>query len=115
MLQNVVKAINAKMKVGCTGCGYCTPCPKGVDIPGIFAAYNRVYSESKVSGLREYFMCTTFRKNSTGASNCIGCGKCERHCPQGLPIRKHLQNAKKELEIPGYGLVKKVAGWIVKL
>ena len=115
MLQQIVKAINAKMKVGCTGCGYCTPCPKGVDIPGIFAAYNRVYSESKVSGLREYFMCTTFRKNSTGASNCIGCGKCERHCPQGLPIRKHLQNAKKELEIPGYGLVKKVAGWIVKL
>ena len=115
MLQNVVKAINAKMKVGCTGCGYCTPCPKGVDIPGIFAAYNRVYSESKVSGLREYFMCTTFRKNSTGASNCIGCGKCEKHCPQGLPIRKHLQEAKKELEIPGYGLVKKVAGWIVKL
>ena len=115
MLQQIVKAINAKMKVGCTGCGYCTPCPKGVDIPGIFAAYNRVYSESKVSGLREYFMCTTFRKNSTGASNCIGCGKCERHCPQGLPIRKHLQDAKKELEIPGYGLVKKVAGWIVKL
>ena len=115
MLQNVVKAINAKMKVGCTGCGYCTNCPAGVDIPGIFAAYNRVYSESKLSGIREYFMCTTFRKNHTGASNCIGCGKCEKHCPQGLPIRKHLQEAKKELEIPGYGLVTKAAGWIVKL
>ena len=115
MLQHVVNAINTKMKVGCTGCGYCTPCPKGVDIPGVFAAYNRVYSESKFSGLREYFMCTTFRKNSTGASNCIGCGKCEKHCPQGLPIRKHLQEAKKELEIPGYGVIKKVAGWIVRL
>ena len=56
MLQNVVKAINAKMKVGCTGCGYCTDCPVGVDIPGIFAAYNRVYSESKISGIREYIM-----------------------------------------------------------
>ena len=115
MLQHVVNAINTKMKVGCTGCGYCTPCPKGVDIPGVFAAYNRVYSESKFSGLREYFMCTTFRKNSTGASNCSGCGKCEKHCPQGLPIRKHLQEAKKELEIPGYGVIKKVAGWIVRL
>ena len=115
MLQNVVKAINSKMKVGCTGCGYCTSCPKGVDIPGIFAAYNRVYSESKLSGIREYFMCTSFRKNSTGASNCIGCGKCEKHCPQGLPIRKHLQDAKKELEIPGYGLVKKAAAWFVRL
>ena len=115
MLQNVVKAINAKMKVGCTGCGYCTSCPVGVDIPGIFAAYNRVYSESKISGIREYFMCTAFRKSNTGASNCIGCGKCEKHCPQGLPIRKHLQDAKKELEIPGYGLVKKAAGWFVRL
>jgi len=115
MLQHVVKAINSKMKVGCTGCGYCTSCPVGVDIPGIFAAYNRVYSESKISGIREYFMCTTFRKNSTGASNCIGCGKCEKHCPQGLPIRKHLQDAKKELEFPGYGFFKKVAGWVVRL
>ena len=115
MLQKVVQAINAKMKVGCTGCGYCTPCPKGVDIPGVFAAYNRVYSESKFSGLREYFMGTTFRKSSTGASNCIGCGKCEKHCPQGLPIRQYLLDAKKELEIPGYGVIKKVAGWIVKL
>ena len=115
MLQKVVQAINAKLKVGCTGCGYCTPCPEGVDIPGVFAAYNRVYSESKFSGLREYFMGTTFRKSSTGASNCIGCGKCEKHCPQGLPIRQYLLDAKKELEIPGYGVIKKVAGWIVKL
>ena len=115
MLQNVVKAINAKMKVGCTGCGYCTPCPKGVDIPGTFAAYNRVFSESKFHGLKEYFMCTAFRKDVTGASNCIGCGKCEKHCPQGLPIRKHLKDAQKELEVPVYRIAKKVAGWVVRL
>ena len=36
MLADVVRAINAKMKVGCTGCGYCMPCPKHVDIPGTF-------------------------------------------------------------------------------
>ncbi|MBR5226381.1 MAG: aldo/keto reductase, partial [Clostridia bacterium] len=40
MLKSVVQAINAKMRVGCTGCGYCMPCPKGVDIPGCFAALN---------------------------------------------------------------------------
>ena len=108
MLQSVVRAINAKMKVGCTGCGYCTPCPKGVDIPGVFAAYNRVYSESKISGIREYLMCTTLRKTSTRASNCIGCGKCEKHCPQGIQIRQHLQDAQKVLEIPGYNFVAKV-------
>ena len=108
MLQSVVQAINAKMKVGCTGCGYCTPCPKGVDIPGVFAAYNRVFSESKISGIREYLMCTTLRKSSTQASNCIGCGKCEKHCPQGIQIRQHLKDAQKVLEIPGYNFVAKV-------
>lgn len=70
MLQQVVAAINAKMKVGCTGCRYCMPCPKGVDIPGTFASYNRRYSEGKMAALREYFMCTAMRKDSSGASNC---------------------------------------------
>ena len=115
MLQKVVQAINAKMKVGCTGCGYCMPCPQGVDIPGAFAAYNRIYSESKFHGLKEYFMCTAFRKNVTEASKCVGCGKCEKHCPQGLPIRKHLKEAQKELEIPIYRIAKKAAKWVVRL
>ena len=114
MLREVVRAINAKIKVGCTGCGYCMPCPRGVDIPGTFAAYNRFYSENKFSGLREYFMCTALRKTGTGISNCIGCGKCEKHCPQGIEIHKHLQDAKKKLEFPGYSLLKKAATKIVK-
>ena len=114
MLRNVVKAINAQMKVGCTGCGYCMPCPKGVDIPGTFAAYNRRYQEGWFAALREYFMCTTLRKNSAAASNCIGCGKCETHCPQGIEIRKHLQDAQKVLEDPIYKIARKGAKWFVK-
>ena len=113
MLQSVVRAINARMKVGCTGCGYCMPCPKGVDIPGTFAAYNRRYAEGKASGFFDYMMCTALRKNATPASNCVGCGKCEQHCPQHLPIRQHLQEAKNELEGPLYRLVRRVAGWFV--
>ena len=107
MLQQVVKAINAKMKVNCTGCGYCVPCPKHVDIPGTFAAYNRRYSENRFWALVDYTMCTALRKTSTAASNCVGCGKCEQHCPQGIEIRKQLQNAAKELEGPLYRLVRK--------
>jgi len=110
-LQEVVKAINAGMKVGCTGCGYCMPCPKGVDIPGTFSAYNRCYQEGKFAGLKEYFMCTAARKNSSAASNCVGCGKCEKHCPQSLPIRKHLADAQKVLEIPVYKLGRKLVQW----
>ncbi|MBQ9075437.1 MAG: aldo/keto reductase, partial [Mogibacterium sp.] len=102
MLQRVVKAINAKMKVGCTGCGYCMPCPKNVDIPGTFAAYNRRYAEGKFWSSVEYIMGTAMRRTSTAASNCIGCGKCEQHCPQHIEIRNELKKAQKELEGPLY-------------
>lgn len=114
MLDMVAKEINANMKVGCTGCGYCVPCPKCVDIPGVFSAYNRRYSENKFRALKEYFMCTTLRQNSTSASNCIGCGKCEKHCPQGINIRKELENAKNELEGPIYKIARKIAKVFVK-
>ncbi len=110
MLQQVVQAINARMKVGCTGCGYCMPCPRGVDIPGSFAAYNRRYSEGWVAAMKDYFMCTAIRKDSSGASNCIGCGKCEGHCPQHIQIRQELKAVKKTLENPVY----RIARWLVK-
>ncbi len=103
-----VAAINAKMKVGCTACGYCQPCPKGVDIPGTFAAYNRYHTEDPAGAKREYLKCTLFRKNHTSASNCIGCGKCEKHCPQGIEIRKELKNAQADLEDTRYRLYRKV-------
>ena len=112
MLRDVVAAINSKMMVGCTGCGYCMPCPKGVDIPGTFAAYNRKYSEGTVSALREYFMCTAARRTSSAASNCIGCGKCEKHCPQGIQIRQELKNAKRELEVPVYKVARTMVKWL---
>ena len=105
MLRQVVAAINAKMKVGCTGCGYCMPCPKHVDIPGTFADYNRKYSEGRSSAFREHMMTTLMRKTHTSASNCVGCGKCEQHCPQHIAIRQELKNAKKELEGPLYRII----------
>lgn len=113
MLSEVVKSINANMKVGCTGCGYCMPCQKNVDIPVTFSAYNRRYAEGKLSALIEYTMCTALRKNPTAASNCIGCGKCEQHCPQGIEIRKQLKNAQKELETPLYKAAGKIASFFM--
>ena len=108
MIARVLKSVNAKMKVKCTGCGYCMPCPKNVDIPGTFSAYNRRYSENKFWGLVDYAICTALRKEPTSASNCIGCGKCERHCPQGIEIRKELENARRELEGPLYRMARKL-------
>ncbi len=114
MLEKVAKAINSKMKVGCTGCRYCVPCPKNVDIPGIFSAYNRRYSEGKFHALVDYAICTSLRPNSTAASNCIGCGKCETHCPQNIQIRQMLKDAQKELEVPVYKIFSKLAKKLVK-
>ena len=114
MLKSVVCAINSKMKVGCTGCGYCMPCPKGVDIPGTFSAYNRRYSEGRFGTFFDYMMCTALRKKSTAASNCVGCGKCEKHCPQNIEIRKNLKEAEKVLETPLYRIVRRAARLFMK-
>ena len=114
LLEKVVKEITATTKVGCTGCGYCMPCPQKVDIPGTFAAYNSRYAESKKGAFMDYIKCTVLRKDATSASNCIECGKCEKHCPQHIEIRKELKNASRELEGPVYKIVKKFAPLFVK-
>ena len=114
LIRSVVEAINEKMKVGCTGCGYCMPCPKKVDIPGTFSAYNKRYTDSKFRSLIEYVMCTALRKDSTSAANCVECGLCEKHCPQGIKIRQELKNARKELEGPIYQIAKKLIPLFIK-
>lgn len=110
MYEKVRKAVNEKIKVPCTGCGYCQPCPAGVDIPGVFRCYNVCYTDHYFTGMREYLMCTTMRARPSNASLCKKCGKCEKHCPQGIPIRKELENAARHMEHPLY----KAAAFISK-
>ena len=107
LVERVRAEIQAHVKVGCTGCGYCMPCPKGVDIPGTFRCYNAMYSEGKASGRRDYLQCTAMRQAPSSASQCVGCGKCEGHCPQQLPVRQLLGQAAGELETISY----KAAKW----
>ena len=96
-LQKIVDIINVKEKVGCTGCRYCMPCPKGVDVPGIFASYNTMYTESKMSGRSQYFQTVALAAQPSFASQCIKCGKCEQHCPQSIPIREKIHEAERAL------------------
>lgn len=105
LLVQVRTAINEKMKVPCTGCGYCQPCPFGVDIPGAFRCYNVRYTDNFFTGMREYLMCTTFRADRTNASRCRKCGKCEQHCPQGIAIRKELEQVVRHMENPVYKVI----------
>ena len=110
LIERVKEEIRRCVKVGCTGCGYCMPCPKGVDIPGTFRCYNAMYAEGRKSGRRDYLQCTVMRQNPSSASQCVGCGKCESHCPQQLPIRQLLKTAAGELETASY----KAAKWGVQ-
>lgn len=96
-ISQIIAEIKRTEKVGCTGCRYCMPCPKGIDIPGVFRGWNLMYSETKVSGMKDYFQTTLLRKDSSPATACIGCGKCEKHCPQEIPIREMLKKADKDL------------------
>ncbi|MCR4597754.1 MAG: aldo/keto reductase [Acetatifactor sp.] len=97
MIAGIKAAIEKTTKVGCTGCSYCMPCPKGVDIPATFRCYNAMYTEGKSDARFEYARNVGLRKNGAFADQCVECGKCEQHCPQKLEIRKLLKEADKAL------------------
>ena len=103
VIEGVRRIIKEREKVGCTGCRYCMPCPKGVDIPGNFYYYNMLYmQDSKGAARKEFAQVMGLRKDPGFASQCIKCGKCEQHCPQHIQIREMLQKADKALRPPLY-------------
>jgi predicted aldo/keto reductase-like oxidoreductase len=94
--------LNASYKIHCTGCNYCMPCPKGVNIPGCFAAYNTSFVMGFVQGMKQFVTSTTpTSPQRASPSQCVQCGVCERHCPQHLPIIQNLQLVRKKME-PGW-------------
>lgn len=97
LIEDVKTVIKANEKVGCTACRYCMPCPKGVDIPGNFYYYNLMYIEKKNSARFEFAQSMGMKSEPGFASQCIGCGKCEQHCPQHINIREKLKEADKAL------------------
>ena len=97
LIGKIKAIIKEREKVGCTGCRYCMPCPKGVDIPGIFSCYNAMYIENKKDGRFQYAQAVGLTKDPVFASQCVKCGKCEQHCPQGIPIREKIKEADKKL------------------
>ena len=97
LTDRIKKIIREREKVGCTGCRYCMPCPKGVDIPGNFHYYNLMYLEKKGPVRFEFMRNLGLQKEAGFASQCVGCGKCEKHCPQHLPIREKLKEADRAL------------------
>ena len=97
IVEQIKQIIREREKVGCTGCRYCMPCPKGVDIPGNFYYYNLMYMEKKSSARLEFAQNIGLRKQPCFASQCVGCGLCEKHCPQHIRIREKLKEADRSL------------------
>lgn len=96
LIEEARAAYQSRLKVGCTGCGYCQPCPSGVRIPSLFELYN----DASAYGLREHAQ-RRYNKlvaDGQGPAQCVECGVCEESCPQHLPIRERLKEVRAELE-----------------
>ena len=96
--QNLVlqleKAYKSRIKVPCTACNYCMPCPQGVAIPSIFHFYNTAsIFDDQAWGRKSY----TFINEKNQADNYVQCGICETKCPQQISIMSALQQADKFL------------------
>ncbi len=96
------------LKINCSTCGYCMPCPQGVNIPECMKIYNEKFLFNQKgfinASLMDYYQYVGGIMGSSGnAGKCNGCGKCLRKCPQKLDIIKELKKVKKEFEFPGSG------------
>ena len=87
----------SKKLIPCTSCRYCTDgCPKHIPVPEFFSCLNskRVYRDRTADGVYGK-LCTD---HGVSASDCADCGRCERSCPQHLPIRELLREAAAEFD-----------------
>lgn len=90
IVEEVKEIFNDRIKVKCTACSYCMPCPVGINIPGFFATYNDHWVFDGTPAAKERY--AIWLKRATPASKCVECGKCESHCPQAIEIRKELKD-----------------------
>ncbi len=98
IVEDVKGVYEELMRVPCTGCNYCMPCPFGVDIPATFADYNSKYFFGKGASIQYISRHVGITGERSGVNLCTNCGKCKQHCPQNIDIPPKLQEAHKELD-----------------
>ena len=96
---DVIEIFQKSFKVKCTGCNYCLPCPKEIDIPARLAAYNASFAQNFFTGAVMYYTGGgMFTRNPISIHLCNGCGKCEKDCPQNIEIRKEFKKVARRFE-----------------
>jgi uncharacterized protein len=91
LVTRVKETYQSRIKVGCTRCGYCVPCPAGVAIPDVFTQYNHSSIFNALEDSRRSYR--NLVKSGKDASLCVQCGNCEEACPQSIPIIEKLAEA----------------------
>jgi predicted aldo/keto reductase-like oxidoreductase len=88
-IEHVIRIINQLQRVDCTSCGYCMPCPEGVDIPrNLMLSNDHHMLNDKGARVRYYRLLSETQR----ASNCVRCGECLDKCPQQIPIPDELEH-----------------------
>ena len=96
LIDKVRDAYNSRIKVGCTGCAYCMPCPMGVDIPGSFSAWNNASLYGGLEkGNADY---KRLEEGGKAPTQCVECGACMQVCPQHLEIPELLKKVTADLK-----------------
>ncbi|MDD6151204.1 MAG: aldo/keto reductase [Bacteroidales bacterium] len=102
LLEEVATSLKKYPLVPCNACDYCMPCPYGIDIPGILTHYNSCVTEGVMGSgpgedgyrrARRKYLLSYGRlvERERQADHCIGCGICNRYCPQGIDIPRELR------------------------
>jgi uncharacterized protein len=91
MFDRIKQAYGTRMKIGCTGCQYCMPCPGGVNIPGCFEQFNIAHMYESVDNARMFYRLSVFLGENGRGSKCTECGSCLEKCPQHIPIPEKLK------------------------
>jgi len=94
-----LRRLKGMAELYCTACGYCKPCPAGIDIPRIFDLYNRGRVYGIWDSARDEYrgMPTAQWAPAPHATECTQCGECEEKCPQKISIRAQLTEAHEAL------------------
>ena len=95
LIASVRDAYNALIRVPCTACSYCMPCPQGVNIPGMFQLVNEGSMFGSWDAQRKRY--SQLKSEGSSADSCIRCGACEDKCPQHIAIRDQLADVAEQL------------------